>query len=91
MLPSDVKDEIYEDSPEPKEEVVYKEDQIDDYSHEHHIEKRDADEVATMKDFINYLLRGNKTKDDVLNTNPYYVGNLSLGRWTKLARIMVIG
>jgi hypothetical protein len=45
----------------------------------HKIAKRAAVQVETMKDYIKFLLRGNKTKDDDTNTDPYRTGNITLG------------
>jgi hypothetical protein len=47
----------------------------------HRISKRQAASlgIGTMKDFLKYLIRGNKTKDDELNTEPYKADNLTLG------------
>ncbi len=55
---------------------------------DHQINKRQItpEGNGTMKDFIKFLLRGNKTKDDELNTLPYVAGNLSLGTSGRLDR-----
>lgn len=45
----------------------------------HNIAKRAVVQVNTMKDYIKFLLRGNKTKDDDTNTDPYLTGNITLG------------
>ncbi|EFX89958.1 hypothetical protein DAPPUDRAFT_309629 [Daphnia pulex] len=45
----------------------------------HKIAKRAAVQVETMKDYIKFLLRGNKTKDDDTNTDPYRTANITLG------------
>jgi hypothetical protein len=45
----------------------------------HKIAKRAVVQVETMKDYIKFLLRGNKTKDDETNTEPYRTGNITLG------------
>jgi len=46
----------------------------------HETVKREAVEVETMKDYIKYLLRGNKTKDDHYNTDPFVYGNTTIGK-----------
>jgi len=46
----------------------------------HKIAKRAAVQVETMKDYIKFLLRGNKTKDDDTNTDPYRTANITLGK-----------
>lgn len=45
----------------------------------HKIAKRSLVQVETMEDYIKFLLRGNRTKDDDTNTEPYRTGNISLG------------
>lgn len=45
----------------------------------HKIAKRAVVQVDTMKDYIKFVLRGNKTKDDDTNTDPYVTGNNTLG------------
>ncbi len=46
----------------------------------HKIAKRAVVQVDTMKDYIKFLLRGNKTKEDETNTAPYATANITLGR-----------
>ena len=45
----------------------------------HKMAKRAVVQVDTMKDYIKFLLRGNKTKDDETNTTNYATGNITLG------------
>lgn len=45
----------------------------------HKIAKRAIVQVNTMKDYIKFMLRGNKTRDDDTNIDPYLTGNLTLG------------
>lgn len=45
----------------------------------HRIAKRAIVKVDTMRDYVKFLLRGNKTKDDDTNTDPYMTGNTTLG------------
>ena len=46
----------------------------------HQAVKRETVEIETVKDYIKYLLRGNKTKDDHFNTEPYVYGNTTIGK-----------
>lgn len=46
---------------------------------QHKIGKRAAVQIDSMRDYIKFLLRGNKTKDDDRNTEPYRTGNITLG------------
>ena len=46
----------------------------------HEAIKRETIEIDTMKDYIKYLLRGNKTRDDHFNTEPFIYGNMTIGK-----------
>lgn len=45
----------------------------------HKIRKRAAIQIDNMRDYIKFLLRGNKTRDDDRNNDPYRTGNITLG------------
>ncbi|XP_032780449.2 ionotropic receptor 93a [Daphnia magna] len=45
----------------------------------HKVVKRSVVQVETMKDYIKFLLRGNRTKDDDTNIGPYRTSNITLG------------
>lgn len=45
----------------------------------HKIKKRSVVKIDSMKDYIKFLLRGNKTRDDDRPIDPYVTGNITLG------------
>lgn len=45
----------------------------------HKIGKRSVIQIDTMKDYIKFILRGNKTRDDDRNIDPFTVKNITLG------------
>lgn len=45
----------------------------------HKIGKRSVVNIGSMKDYIKFIVRGNKTRDDDRNVDPYVVGNITLG------------
>ena len=47
---------------------------------DHKIRKRSVVKIDSMKDYIKFLLRGNKTRDDNRPITPYVTGNLTLGK-----------
>jgi len=50
----------------------------------HKIKKRSVVKIDSMKDYIKFLLRGNKTRDDDRPIDPYVTGNITLGNWMHL-------
>lgn len=46
----------------------------------HKIKKRAAVvQIENMKEYLKFILRGNKTRDDDRNIDPYTVSNITLG------------
>ena len=45
----------------------------------HKIKKRAVVHLESIKDYIKFIVRGNKTRDDDRNVDPYRVSNITLG------------